>query len=183
MAILSEQKGRLTHMKLLTYILALICLSSFIDIPKNYLKKIDKEILTIFDITSYDKVPVEINVEVLDQMSGNFRPDGLFKISKEETELGYFYFGKAPSKADEFDFVVIFDREMIIKKIKILAYREDYGGEISSKRWLRQFDGLNTKTVLKFGSDIKGISGATISARSMTYAVNDLLANLSKLDL
>lgn len=179
MAILSLWKEWPILMKLLSYIFVLTCLNSFVEIPKNYLKKIDKEILITFDIPSYDMERVEISEEVLDKMSVNFDPEGFYKITQEEADLGYFYFGKAPSKADEFDFIVIFDKDMIIKKIKILAYREDYGGEISSKRWLRQFDGISTKTRLKYGSDIMGISGATISAQSMTNAVNDLLTNLS----
>ena len=81
--------------------------------------------------------------------------------------------------ADDFDYVVIFDRGLIVKKIKILAYREDYGGEITSKRWLRQFAGLTGVDEIKYGTDIKAISGATISAVSMTDAVNDLLKNVA----
>jgi len=166
-------------MKTISYILTILCLSSFTDIPKNYLKKIDKEIQVLFEIESFDKSPVVMDQSVLNEMSDTFDPEFFFRIEKDEQHLGYFYFGKAPSKADEFDYVVIFDADFIIKKIKILAYREDYGGEISSKRWLRQFDGIDTKTRLKYGSDIMGISGATISAQSMTNAVNDLLTNLS----
>ena len=122
-----------------------------------------------------------IDSNVLSEMDASFNPDNFIKIIKDQKHLGYFYFGKAPSKADEFDYMVIFDDQLIIKKIKILAYREDYGGEISSKRWLRQFNGLSKVDQLKYGKDIKGISGATISAVAMTNAVNDLLANLSKL--
>ncbi len=153
------------------------------DIPKNYLKKIDKEIFMLFDIKAYEKITVEIDQEILSQMSADFDAATFFKIMTEERHLGYFYFGKAPSKADEFDYVVIFDEALIIKKIKILAYREDYGGEITSKRWLRQFDGTDRETTLNYGKDIIGISGATISAVSMCKEVNDLLKDLSKLPI
>ncbi len=167
-------------MKILTYISIIFCLSFLSDIPKNYLKKIDKEVYNTFEITSYEKIKIDLPQDIIDRMSADFKPEAFFKIKKEEDHLGYFYFGKAPSKTDEFDFVIIFDQEMIIKKIKILAYREDYGGEISSKRWLRQFDGLDKNSSLRYGSDIMGISGATISARSMTNTVNSILLNLSK---
>ena len=168
-------------MKLLTYISVIICLGFLSDIPKNYLKKIDKEVYGIFDIASYHKEKVMLEQDVVAQLTDDFDPETFFKISDQDQLLGYFYFGKALSKADEFDYVIIFDQEMIIKKIKILAYREDYGGEISSKRWLRQFDGASADSSLKYGSDVIGISGATISARSMTNAVNSILFNLSKL--
>jgi Na+-translocating ferredoxin:NAD+ oxidoreductase RnfG subunit len=169
-------------MKALVYISVLFWLSAVNSIPKNYQKKIDKEIHAIFEIASYNKIPVELDQEILGKMTKSFNAEGFFKIIKEEVELGYFYFGHAPSKADEFDYVVIFDQNLIIKKIKILAYREDYGGEISSKRWLRQFDGIQTGTALQYGKDIKGISGATISARSMTAAVNELLSNIALIE-
>lgn len=170
-------------MKLLIYILTLNCLISISGIPKNYLKKIDKEVYSIFDIGTYEKEPVTIPQEELNQMTSDFDQNGLFKIVQGEEHLGYFYFGSAQSKADDFDFVVIFDRELIIMKIKILAYREDYGGEITSKRWLRQFNGLTTSNSIEYGTEVIGISGATISARAMTIAVNDLLSNLSKMSL
>lgn len=161
--------------------MTIVCLVFVTEIPKNYLKKIDKEVLNTFEITSYKKEKVLLGQDVLDKLTDDFDPESLFKLISEDRHLGYFYFGKAPSKADEFDFVILLDPEMVIKKIKILAYREDYGGEISSKRWLRQFDGASTKSSLEYGSDIIGISGATISARSMTVAVNSVLLNISKL--
>lgn len=154
---------------------------SFADIPKNVQKKIDKEIVNIFEIEAYQKELVVIDDAALQEMSEEFDANGFFKILDQETHLGYFYFGTAPSKADVFDYIVIFDKDLIIKKVKILAYREDWGGEITSKRWLKQFKGSDPTTSLRYGSDVMGISGATISARSMTNAVNALLLNLSKL--
>ena len=168
-------------MKIFAYILTFLCLSSFSDIPKNYQKKIDKEIFNIFEIESYQKELVGIDASLMKEMSEDFNAEGFFKIVDQESHLGYFYLGTAPSKADVFDYIVIFDKDLIIKKVKILAYREDWGGEITSKRWLRQFDGSDPNTSMKYGSDVMGISGATISARSMTNAVNALLLNLSKL--
>ena len=68
---------------------------------------------------------------------------------------------------------------MIIAKTKILVYREDYGGEIGSKRWLKQFIGKKSSDKLKYEKDIIAISGATISALSMTKAVNSFLIDLA----
>lgn len=84
-------------------------------------------------------------------------------------------------KTDDFDFVVIFDKQFIIKKIKVLAYREDYGMEIGSKRWLNQFNDLKKGDQVEYQKDIKAISGATLSARSMTKAINNLLKSLKVL--
>ncbi len=171
-------------MKLILCILSLVCWSSTGEIPKQFIKKIDKEILEVFKIGSYDREIVKIDERSLAGLSPSFDPNSFFRIKGEAGEdLGYFYLGNAPSKADTFDFLVIFDKELIIKKVKVLAYREDYGGEISSKRWLGQFSGFARQDSLEYGSEIKAISGATISARSMTHAINDLLKNISALNL
>lgn len=166
-------------MKIILYIVGFLVLSSWIEIPKVFEKKIDKEVLAIFEIQKFDKQVMEFDEESLSKFSASFDPSSFFVIANEENRLGYFYYGKAKSKADDFDYVVIFDRGLIVKKIKILAYREDYGGEITSKRWLRQFAGLTGVDEIKYGTDIKAISGATISAVSMTDAVNDLLKNVA----
>ena len=76
---------------------------------------------------------------------------------------------------------MILDNELIIKASKILAYREDYGGEIGSKRWLRQLIGKTSDDELIYGDNIAAISGATISVRSMTNAINNLLLSIKSL--
>lgn len=142
-------------------------------------KKIDKEILSIFDIETYSKEVISIDEEINKTLPLHFNNENFYKILINNNLAGYFYYGQAPTKVDVFDYVVIFDKDLIIKKIKILAYREDYGGEISSKRWLKQFNDLSKDDTVTYRKNIKGISGATISARSMTIAVNNLLQSLA----
>ena len=148
-------------------------------IPEPIQKKIDKEIISIFEIDSFSKTPIPIDEELNSELLVPIGPENFYKIFYEDNLLGYFYYGKALGKVDDFDYLVVFDDHMILKKIKILAYREDYGGEISSKRWLKQFIGLTNHNRIEYSKDIKAISGATISARSMTNSINDLLKSLS----
>ena len=103
--------------------------------------------------------------------------------SSDQMLLGYAFLGYAPSKTDTFDYLVIFDVEFVIKNIKVLVYREDYGGEIGSKRWLRQFVGKNPDVSFDYGQNIAAISGATISVQSMTRAVNSLLSDIHQSSL
>ena len=99
---------------------------------------------------------------------------------RAEVFLGYGYIGNAPSKTASFDYLVLFDENFIITKSKVLIYREEYGGEIGSKRWLRQFTGKTTTSAeLKYNENIIPISGATISVRSMTRAMNELLQSIA----
>ena len=60
-----------------------------------------------------------------------------------------------------------------------MVYREDHGGEVGSKRWLKQFTGATTSKTLIYQEDIVGISGATISVKSMTNEVNKLLKTVN----
>ncbi|MCK5816143.1 MAG: FMN-binding protein, partial [Flavobacteriaceae bacterium] len=48
-------------------------------------------------------------------------------------------------------------------------------------RWLKQFIGLDQNSDIQYGNDIKAISGATISARALTIAINDLLKSVNYL--
>jgi len=166
-------------MKKIFLILFFLVFHLSFDIPKRIEKRIDKEILIVFDIESYSKEVIVIDEIINKKLKIDFNEDNFYKIRSGEDLVGYFYYGKALSKADEFDFVVIFDFNLIIKKIKVLAYREDYGGEISSKRWLSQFNDLTIEDTIVYEKEIKAISGATISARSMTKAVNNLLISLT----
>ena len=163
-----------------SFIIALVLpfFVSFVNIPTKIEKKIDKEVLSIFNIGTYSKEPVVIEEGINSTLPLKFNTDNFYLIISDDNLIGYFYYGVAPSKADVFDYVVIFDKELIIKKIKILAYREDYGGEIGSKRWLKQFNELSIRDKVVYNKDIKGISGATISARSMTLTINRLLESL-----
>lgn len=149
------------------------------SIPPKMEKKIDKEINDAFSLNSFEKEIVLIENTIQKDLPVSFQEDNFQKIVVNKDVVGYFYFGKALSKTDTFDFVVIFDANFIIKKIKILAYREDYGGEIGSTRWLKQFMDLGNDDSVAYGKEIKAISGATISATSMTIAVNNLLQSIT----
>ncbi len=151
-------------------------------VPEKIQKKADKEIKKFFEIDSFTKENITFSSTINQQTKADFSTDNFFKIISNQKLLGYGYIGNAPSKTATFDYLVIFDSEFIILKSKVLVYREEYGGEIGSKRWLRQFTGKSPLSgVLIYNKNIIPISGATISVRSMTQAVNDLLISLNYL--
>ncbi|CAM1341154.1 FMN-binding protein [Tenacibaculum aestuarii] len=160
--------------------IASFSLLSFV-IPKNIQKKVTKEISKTFEVETFSLEEIKISKEVNDLLVRKIEGDKLFKIVVKEELIGYAYVDKAPSKTDEFDYLILLDKNLIIVKTKILIYREDYGGEIGSKRWLKQFNGKTSKDALLYEKDIMAISGATISASSMTIAVNTFLQNLAVL--
>ena len=71
---------------------------------------------------------------------------------------------------EEFFFLTAFDKQKNIKKVRVLEYTSDHGYQIANKGWLKQFEHGNKFTV---GENIDGISGATISGKSITKGVNE----------
>ena len=92
--------------------------------------------------------------------------------------LGYAFVDQAPSKTAKFDYLVIFDSDLKIINSKVLIYREEYGGEIGSKRWLKQFLGKTGSDRVDTKKNIDAIAGATISVRSMTKSMDNLLQTI-----
>ena len=62
---------------------------------------------------------------------------------------------------------------------EIVKYREPYGGQISNKKWLDQFNGKDNSSSYKIGDEISTISGATISVNSITKGIRKLTILIS----
>ncbi len=154
-----------------------LCLFAF-GLPKHLQKKVDKEIKSVYQVETFSFDAIVISSEIASTLPSKFGKDNLFEIKSNDALMGYAYVAKAPSKTDKFDYLVLLDKDLVVKKTKILVYREDYGGEIGSKRWLKQFIGKTQDDDLRYGDNVVAISGATISVRSMTNAMNDLLQSL-----
>ncbi len=159
-------------------VLIILFLVISIGLSKSIQKKVDKEIKEVFNIEQFTFTEVNIEAEIAKTLPSTFGEDNLFKIETNNTVLGFAYISKAFGKVDYFDYLVLLDKDLIILKTKILVYREDYGGEIGSTRWLKQFIGKTKNDELNYGENIAGISGATISVQVMTKAMNDLLSSI-----
>ena len=107
--------------------------------------------------------------------------EGLFEISNNLKNMGYVVLAKSRSKFDYFNYAIYYDGNFQIKGVRILQYREDYGGEIANKRWLKQFEGKTANSPITIDTDIQGISGATISYRAITKGVKDITIAINTL--
>ena len=72
-----------------------------------------------------------------------------------------------------FDYFIIFDKALTVKKIRVFNYQATHGHEVGGKGWLRQFVGYKGDEKLEYGKNIDSISGATISANAITYNVQE----------
>jgi len=166
-------------MKNTVFISLLFLVLSGFTVSKRVDAMIEKEVKAVFDIEHFSKSEVPLSNEIKAQLPIEITAENFIKINNAESHLGYYFLGKAYGKADYFDFIVIFDADLVVSKVKVLVYREEHGGEIKSNRWLRQFIGTSNTSELKYQKDIAGISGATISAKAMTYEVNKILKTVN----
>ena len=106
--------------------------------------------------------------------------DTFYTIKKDNAIVGYLAVTDAPSKFHTFDYYILFDNKAEILKVEILHYRENWGAEICSPKWLKQFIGIDTENSQAYNNGVDGISGATLSVNSFKY---DLLKTCKALKL
>ena len=135
---------------------------------ETYQKDINKKCLKM-----YGETAMVGEAEAVGQV-GEF-----YFVSKEKDTMGCIVLAKAFGKYDNFDFMISYDQNAVIKDIEVLVYREDFGFEISSKRWLRQFIGLGREDIV-FHDDVQAISGATLSCRSITVKIDEITNEMRK---
>jgi hypothetical protein len=90
--------------------------------------------------------------------------------------LGLFVVDHVIGKHLYIDYAVSLDTSGRVMRVDILQYRESYGGEVRESGWLAQFIGKTSGSPLKVGSDIRNISGATLSSLHVTEGVKRILA-------
>src|SRR5690606_12130849 len=144
-------------------------------------EKLDNAVETGFGADRYELEWIQVDASLNQRAAVELGGKNLFKVSAGGALLGIGYLGQAPSMKDVSDYVVLFKPDLNIHKAVILIYREDYGRQVGSQRWLKQFIGKKSGESLAYLEDIDGISGATISAKSMTMAVARVLESMELL--
>lgn len=94
---------------------------------------------------------------------------------------GHFFVDRVIGKHEFITYGVGVDPAGHVIGLEILEYLESYGGEVERPDWRAQFYGKSlANSLLDFGEDIDGISGATLSARNITDGVRKLLILLDE---
>jgi FAD:protein FMN transferase len=101
-----------------------------------------------------------------------FRGDARLGRAIEVEEIG---------KHRAITFVIGVDDEGEVAGVAVMVYREAYGGEIRSRRFLDQFRGKTSGDPLRPGQDVHNITGATLSARAAGRAVKKAIAVLEEI--
>ncbi len=99
-----------------------------------------------------------------------------WKAFAGERLIGLFVLDHVIGKHLFIDYAVALDTTGKVMRVEILQYRESYGGEVREPGWLAQFVGKGSGSALKVGSDIRNISGATLSSMHVTEGVRRVLS-------
>ena len=110
-------------------------------------------------------------------------PRALFRhVARKDGEvLGYAVVEDVMGKARPITYMLAVAADGTVLGIEVLVYRESHGHEIAREAFRRQFVGKDATARLRLDKDIRNISGATISCRSITNGVADLLDLLGRL--
>lgn len=168
---------KMTYIRL---IISLLIIS--ISINSSELKERSDEILkSIFGEDTVAKfvkweIPAEKKQEIEIETGQRFFKDFIYAciINEGDSVKGIAFIDNVYGKSMPITFITIFNSNGEIIKTEILKYREQYGGGVSDPNWNKQFEGKNFRSSYNVGSDIQGITGATISVHSVSKGIKKL---------
>ncbi len=92
--------------------------------------------------------------------------------------LGYIAQQEIKACSKTFTIRVITDQHLKIMFTEVIEYNDIRGQQVSYPEFTSQFHGKGPDDPIAMGQDIHAISGATVSCRSMTSAVNSIIRQL-----
>ena len=154
-------------------------------------RPLKKDIAKLWDKNEVDL----IQIDVPDSLYNDILLDNgrIYSTFSGDQKLGFAYVGRIYScrsggcgnddgpvemvSIDEdfeyFDYFIIFDEDLNVKKLRVFNYQATHGHEVGGKGWLKQFIGYHGEKKLEYGKNVDSISGATISANAITYNVQE----------
>lgn len=93
--------------------------------------------------------------------------DRIFYVEEASRKKGYLIMTRALGRFEYFDYAIFSSTGPEVLNIIVTKYRSSKGAAICSKSWLRQFEGYKGQPI-RVGEEINAVSGATISANSIT---------------
>ena len=102
------------------------------------------------------------------------RAPEIWRVFLGSKTVGFVVRDNVRGKSKNITYLVAFDEKGIIVGLEILKYRESHGYQVRYESFRKQFHGKGSDNPISVGVDIRNISGATISARSVTNGARSL---------
>lgn len=129
------------------------------------------------------EIPATLKSTIENEVKQRFFADELYiwKITQGSNVKGFAVLDNVYGKSLPITFLVIFDNQFNVLNSSIVKYREPYGGGVAQESWNNQFIGRDAESSYEVGKDINGISGATISVKSVSKGIRKLAILLPKI--
>jgi FMN-binding domain len=118
-------------------------------------------------------------IQALLARAGSQPPHGTIRVwaaTRDGVPVGHVFLDEVIGRQSLITYAVGIDTGGALGNLEILSYRESHGGEIRNAAWRAQFAHRTSLDELRFRTDIKNISGATLSSEHVTQGVRWLLA-------
>ena len=99
----------------------------------------------------------------------------LYILKGEDRVLGYAFEDTVLGKWGPIHYVVGINDAGEVLRVIVLDYQEIRGRPVAKRRFLRQYEGKTAHDPVRLREDIDGISGATISSRSLTDGIRKII--------
>lgn len=106
----------------------------------------------------------------------------VFRVSGADGPLGSAVVVEEIGKHRPITFVVGLNPDRSVADVAVMSYREAYGGEIASRRFLAQYAGKRPQDELHASRGIQNVAGATLSVEAASRAVHKAQAIVATLD-
>ncbi len=106
-------------------------------------------------------------------------PHGVIRIwsaTRSGVLLGHVFVDEVIGRQNLITYAVGIDADGALRNLEIMSYRESHGAEVRNPAWRAQFDRHKDLDQVRFRTDIKNISGATLSSEHVTEGVRWLMA-------
>jgi Na+-translocating ferredoxin:NAD+ oxidoreductase RnfG subunit len=123
--------------------------------------------------------PSPAQLQALLARAGPQPPHGMIRIwsaKRKGVLLGHVFVDEVIGRQNLITYAVGIDVDGALRNLEIMAYRESHGGEIRNSAWRAQFNRRKDLDQVRFRTDIKNISGATLSSEHVTEGVRWLMA-------
>jgi hypothetical protein len=107
----------------------------------------------------------------------------VFRAFRGDELAGHALLVEEVGKHRSIDFVVGLRPDGTVEDVAVMAYREAYGGEIASRRFLGQYRGKGPGDGVKPYRDVRNVAGATLSVEAASRAVRKAQALAAALEL
>ena len=131
------------------------------------------------------EIPKELRKEIEQRAKQKFMKSFvyLWQIEDNNSNSNYAVLDVIRGKSAIITVLTIFEKTGNVHSVHILKYKGEYGRAVTNEKWLSQFKGKNIESDLTIGSGIDAVSGATISANSISRGIKKwsfLIAELNK---